>query len=289
MRNGAAWSPIFPLPKPRGALGSILYARSARSLTSSPMWSGAALSGDCWRTSSLQQEDRLPLLSLLAFGWNMGKDARCPAKASAGPPQEKPSAQRSHRRQSVGQNDRGGRRATRIRWRQEGQRAKTPLAGLHAGFGAQRARVHSAEVEDLKRASCSCWRSPRGIVSLSASLTCGWTPLYTGEEKGADWVQKVLGWTAEIVRHPPKLVPDEVMRTWVKELDKEGVHIDQEKLQEPQDTRPFLPIRWIVERTFSWLGQNRRMSKDYEQLPESAEAFIYAAMSRLMVRRLARS
>jgi len=79
------------------------------------------------------------------------------------------------------------------------------------------------------------------------------------------------------------------MRTWVKELDKEGVHIDQEKLQEPQDTRPFLPIRWIVERTFSWLGQNRRMSKDYEQLPESAEAFIYAAMSRLMVRRLARS
>src|SRR5215217_4025305 len=50
-----------------------------------------------------------------------------------------PSAQRSHRRQSVGQNDRGGRRATRIRWRQEGQRAKTPLAGLNAGFGAQRA------------------------------------------------------------------------------------------------------------------------------------------------------
>ena len=44
-----------------------------------------------------------------------------------------------------------------------------------------------------------------------------------------------------------------------------------------------------MERTFSWLGQNRRMSKDYEPLPESGEAFLYVAMSRLMARRLARS
>jgi len=43
-----------------------------------------------------------------------------------------------------------------------------------------------------------------------------------------------------------------------------------------------------IERTFSWLGQNRRMSKDYERLPETGEALIYAAMSRLMARRLAR-
>jgi transposase len=41
-----------------------------------------------------------------------------------------------------------------------------------------------------------------------------------------------------------------------------------------------------IERTFSWLGQNRRMSKDYERLCASAEAFVYAAMIRLMVRRL---
>jgi len=39
----------------------------------------------------------------------------------------------------------------------------------------------------------------------------------------------------------------------------------------------------------AWLGQNRRLSKDYERLPESSEAFIYAAMSRLMASRLARS
>jgi putative transposase len=53
--------------------------------------------------------------------------------------------------------------------------------------------------------------------------------------------------------------------------------------------RPFLPKRWIVDRTFSWLSQNRRLSKDYEGLPESGEAFIYVAMSRLMARRLDRS
>ena len=52
--------------------------------------------------------------------------------------------------------------------------------------------------------------------------------------------------------------------------------------------RAFLPRRWVVERTFSWLGQNRRMSKDYEKLCETGEAFIYLAMSRLMARRLAR-
>ncbi len=50
-----------------------------------------------------------------------------------------------------------------------------------------------------------------------------------------------------------------------------------------------VPRRWVVERSFSWIGQNRRMSKDYERLPETGEAFIYVAMTRLMVRRLARS
>ena len=64
--------------------------------------------------------------------------------------------------------------------------------------------------------------------------------------------------------------------------------IDLEELSGP---RRFghLPRRWMVERTFSWLGQNRRMSKDYERLPESSEALVYVAMSRLMVRRLATS
>jgi putative transposase len=54
-------------------------------------------------------------------------------------------------------------------------------------------------------------------------------------------------------------------------------------------THVVLPRRWVVERTFSWLAQNRRMSKDYERLCATGEAFIYAAITRLMVRRLARA
>ena len=50
-----------------------------------------------------------------------------------------------------------------------------------------------------------------------------------------------------------------------------------------------LARRWVVERTFAWLGHNRRLSKDYERLPASSEAFIYIAMTRIMVRQLARS
>jgi len=49
-----------------------------------------------------------------------------------------------------------------------------------------------------------------------------------------------------------------------------------------------IPKRWVVERTFAWLGQHRRLSKDYEDLTTSSEAFIYLAMSRIMLKRLAK-
>ncbi len=57
----------------------------------------------------------------------------------------------------------------------------------------------------------------------------------------------------------------------------------------PKQTQGFVLLkkRWIVERTFGWLNWYRRLSKDYEYLPQSSEAMIYIAMIRLMVRRLA--
>ena len=49
----------------------------------------------------------------------------------------------------------------------------------------------------------------------------------------------------------------------------------------------MLPRRWVVERTFAWIGRNRRMSKDYEFLLATSEAWIYLSMIRLMLKRLA--
>ena len=49
-----------------------------------------------------------------------------------------------------------------------------------------------------------------------------------------------------------------------------------------------LPRRWVVERTFGWIGRCRRPSKDYEQNTKSSEAMIYIAMIGIMVRRLVR-
>ena len=150
------------------------------------------------------------------------------------------------------------------------------------------ARVHSAKVVDRDGIKLLLGSSvPDRLPRLSHLwLDAG----YTGQEdRGAGWVESVLGWSAEIVRHPKKPAPEEVMMALVRELNEEGIPVDPKKFMPHKGPRPFLPKRWVVERTFSWLGQNRRMSKDYERLPESSEAFIYVAMSRLMARRLARS
>jgi putative transposase len=60
-------------------------------------------------------------------------------------------------------------------------------------------------------------------------------------------------------------------------------------VKRPRHTRGFRVVqwRWIVERTFGWLNRSRRLSKDFEALPETTEAWVRIAMIQLMVRRLA--
>jgi len=102
---------------------------------------------------------------------------------------------------------------------------------------------------------------------------------YNGKDKGKDWVERVVGWTAEIVRHPRKIthvwaLPDAV--------------IDWEKVLPPPGFR-VLPRRWVVERTCWWCDQSRRFSKDDERVCATSETMIYLAMIRVMVRRLGRA
>jgi len=62
-----------------------------------------------------------------------------------------------------------------------------------------------------------------------------------------------------------------------------------EIVKRPEGAKGFvlLPRRWVVERTFAWLSRYRRLSKDYEETTQSSEAWIYVAMTHIMVRRLA--
>lgn len=75
---------------------------------------------------------------------------------------------------------------------------------------------------------------------------------------------------------------------WVNNLRIWG-KLRVEIVKRTDDMRGFklLPHRWVVERTFGWLGRYRRMSKDYEFLTDSSEAMIRVAMVGLMLRRLA--
>ncbi len=74
-----------------------------------------------------------------------------------------------------------------------------------------------------------------------------------------DYVDSLYSWILQIVKRTDK---------------QKGFHV--------------LPKRWIVERTFGWFNNYRRLSKDYEYDPDTSENMIYIAMSNLMVRRLAR-
>jgi len=115
--------------------------------------------------------------------------------------------------------------------------------------------VHKADIQERAGAKLLLQRAvTKGVAWLQLIWADGG---YSGVEFKA-WVWKVTHWVFEVVTRP-------------------------------EGTKGFVvvPRRWVVERTFGWLGRSRRLSKDYEQLPETSEAMIYAAMSRLMVTRLA--
>ena len=98
-----------------------------------------------------------------------------------------------------------------------------------------------------------------------------------------------MGVSVEAARKPKKPVPEKVAGAWAREWAKEGKGVNWKRLMAPRGSQ-VLPRRWVVERTsFAWICHNRRMAKDYERLRASGEAFVYAAMARLMVRRLARA
>jgi putative transposase len=112
--------------------------------------------------------------------------------------------------------------------------------------------VHAANLQDRDGAKLVLQR----LVGRCPRLRLIWADGgYAGQL--VEWVEALGGWLLAIVKRPP-----------------EGGFV-------------VLPRRWVVERTFAWLGRYRRLSKDYEALPETSEAFIYIAMIRLMLRRLA--
>ena len=112
--------------------------------------------------------------------------------------------------------------------------------------------VHPADIQDRDGAKLVIGKLKGRFERLSLI----WADAgYRG--KLVEWVGSLTGWTLEIVRRP-------------------------------RDSRQFkvLPRRWVVERTFAWLGRCRRLSKDYEEMCETTEAWINIAMTHLMLRRL---
>jgi len=130
-----------------------------------------------------------------------------------------------------------------------------------------KALVHPADVQDRAGA-------PRLLLSVADTLPrleLIWADsAYVGPVQ--TWVWETLGWRLQIVERPGR------RGQWLR-AD-----------QEPPLRLPgfqLLPRRWVVERTFAWIGRNRRMSKDYEFLLATSEAWIYLSMIRLMLKRLA--
>lgn len=113
--------------------------------------------------------------------------------------------------------------------------------------------VHAANVQDRDGAKLLLSK----VIGCLPRLQLIWADgAYAGEL--INWVKTKCNWILEIVK---------------RSSDLKGFKV--------------LPRRWVVERTFGWLGRNRRLSKDYERLTDTSESIIYISMITLMLRRLA--
>jgi putative transposase len=223
----------------------------------------------------------------MAHRWYLGEDQPGHPRTPQGPPQTRSPAQRgrgglsqSVKTTAVGGEERGYDGGKKVKGR------KRHILVDTEGF-VLKVKVHRANVLDQVGIKMLLPGADGQFPRLSHLwLDAG----YRGEDKGAkgaDWVEKTLGWSVELVERPKKPAPEKVLMRWAREWAKEGVTADWQKLLPPKGYL-VLPRRWVVERTLSWIDQQRRMSKDYERLCASGEALVYAAMIRLMTRRLAR-
>ena len=107
---------------------------------------------------------------------------------------------------------------------------QAPHPGGHRGIRAQ-AKVHSAKVMDYEGIKMLLRRANERVPRLRHLwLDAG----YRGEDKGAEWVKKTLGWSVDVVERPRQAAPKEVLMRWAAEWAKEGVKVDWEHLLPPK-------------------------------------------------------
>lgn len=126
--------------------------------------------------------------------------------------------------------------------------------------------VHPADIQDRTGAKALLLALRTALPRLEVIWADG---AYLGPLQ--TWVQQTCGWRLEVVERPGG------RGGWMR--------AGQEPPTRLHGFQP-LPRRWIVERTIAWIGRNRRMSKDYEFLPATSEAWVYLSMVRLMLKRL---